>query len=211
VLVLCCRITAGHPSLPGSPGAPPSRRPGSGWSPRCQASGPRSTWTPRSLSRSAARHMPPMPCAPGWPARTGSATRPAGLPSGPRSAPSALGMAGQVAYHGLAQAGAARAPWPITTLVSCLPVLVLAMGTALAYMLRADARPYAGTTGPATPRSSAWFPSTPPRTRVEGTSTTPRTAGPARQTGPQDRRYNESPNALARTLNAELTTAIRGS
>jgi hypothetical protein len=40
----------------------------------------------------------------------------------------ALGMAGQVAYHLLAQAGAARAPWPVTTLVSCLPVLVLAMG-----------------------------------------------------------------------------------
>jgi hypothetical protein len=44
----------------------------------------------------------------------------------------ALGMAGQVAYHLLAQAGAARAPWPITTIVSCLPVLVLGMGTALA-------------------------------------------------------------------------------
>ena len=51
----------------------------------------------------------------------------------------ALGMAGQVAYHLLAQAGAARAPWPVTTIVSCLPVLVLAMGTALAHMLRADA------------------------------------------------------------------------
>src|SRR5215468_905530 len=51
----------------------------------------------------------------------------------------ALGMAGQVAYHLLAQAGAARAPWPITMIVSCLPVLVLAMGTALAHMLRADA------------------------------------------------------------------------
>ena len=37
-------------------------------------------------------------------------------------------MAGQVANHLLAQAGAARASWPITTLVSCLPVLVLAMG-----------------------------------------------------------------------------------
>jgi hypothetical protein len=49
-----------------------------------------------------------------------------------------LGMAGQVAYHLLAQAGAARAPWPVTTLVSCLPVLVLAMGTALAHMIRAD-------------------------------------------------------------------------
>ena len=50
-----------------------------------------------------------------------------------------LGMAGQVAYHLLAQAGWARAPWPITTIVSCLPVLVLAMGTALAHMLRGDA------------------------------------------------------------------------
>jgi hypothetical protein len=72
----------------------------------------------------------------------------------------ALGMSGQVAYHLLAQAGAARAPWPITTLVSCLPVLVLAMGTALAHMLRADAhtaadRPdHAGTARPATPWSA---------------------------------------------------------
>src|SRR5580658_2440743 len=51
----------------------------------------------------------------------------------------ALGMAGQVAYHLLAQAGVTRAPWAITTLVSCLPVLVLGMGTALAHMLSADA------------------------------------------------------------------------
>ena len=50
-----------------------------------------------------------------------------------------LGMAGQVASHLLADAGAARAPWAITTVVSCLPVLVLGMGTALAHMLRADA------------------------------------------------------------------------
>ncbi len=33
----------------------------------------------------------------------------------------ALGMAGQVAYHLMAQAGMARAPWAITTIVSCLP------------------------------------------------------------------------------------------
>jgi hypothetical protein len=33
----------------------------------------------------------------------------------------------------------AWAPWAITTIVSCLPVLVLAMGTALAHLLRADA------------------------------------------------------------------------
>ena len=74
-----------------------------------------------------------------------------------------LGMAGQVAYHLMAQAGMARAPWAITTVVSCLPVLVLAMGTALAHMLRGDAEatdrsgttddpPDHGTDGPAGPR-----------------------------------------------------------
>jgi hypothetical protein len=68
----------------------------------------------------------------------------------------ALGMAGQIAYHLLAQAGAARAPWPVTTVVSCPPVLVLAMGTALAHMLRADAgaaaeTPPGGRAGPAPP------------------------------------------------------------
>src|SRR5437868_10460778 len=73
----------------------------------------------------------------------------------------ALGMAGQIAYHLLAQAGAARAPWPVTMIVSCLPVLVLAMGTALAHLLRADAgaaadAPDNGTGGPAVPRSPAW-------------------------------------------------------
>jgi hypothetical protein len=72
----------------------------------------------------------------------------------------ALGMAGQVAYHLMAQAGTARAPWPVTTIVSCLPVLVLAMGTTLAHMLRADAdaaadAPDHGTGGPAVSRSPA--------------------------------------------------------
>ena len=67
----------------------------------------------------------------------------------------ALGMAGQVAYHLLAQAGAARAPWPVTMIVSCLPVLVLAMGTTLAHMLRADAGPGHGTRGPAADRPPA--------------------------------------------------------
>ena len=51
----------------------------------------------------------------------------------------ALGMAGQVTYHLLARAGVTQAPWAITTVVSCLPVLVLAMGTTLTHMLRADA------------------------------------------------------------------------
>ena len=67
----------------------------------------------------------------------------------------ALGMAGQVAYHLLAQAGTARAPWPVTTIVSCLPVLVLAMGTALAHMLRADAAHRSGRTGQRDRRTSS--------------------------------------------------------
>jgi hypothetical protein len=49
-----------------------------------------------------------------------------------------LGMAGQVAYHLLAQTHTTHAPWAITTAVSCLPVLVLGMGAALAHLLRAD-------------------------------------------------------------------------
>jgi hypothetical protein len=49
-----------------------------------------------------------------------------------------LGMAGQVAYHLLAQAGITRAPWEVTTVVACLPVLVLGMGSALAHLLRSD-------------------------------------------------------------------------
>ena len=80
-----------------------------------------------------------------------------------------LGMAGQVALHLLADAVAARAPWAITTIVSCLPVLVLGMGTALAHMLRADAAAADrsgttddatdhGTGGPAGPRSARWSP-----------------------------------------------------
>jgi hypothetical protein len=51
----------------------------------------------------------------------------------------ALGMAGQVAFHLMNQDHVTRAPWAVTTLVSCLPVLVLGMGTALAHMLREDA------------------------------------------------------------------------
>ena len=51
----------------------------------------------------------------------------------------ALGMAGQVTFHLMDQDHVTRAPWVITTLVSCLPVLVLGMGTTLAHMLREDA------------------------------------------------------------------------
>ena len=85
----------------------------------------------------------------------------------------ALGMAGQVAYHLMAQAGMARAPWAITTVVSCLPVLVLGMGTALAHMLRADAEavdtPDSRTGPPAILRSLSWSAGGPGRTRPQTT------------------------------------------
>jgi hypothetical protein len=50
----------------------------------------------------------------------------------------------RITHRRYAQAGTARAPWPVTTIVSCLPVLVLAMGTTLAHILRADAGPATG-------------------------------------------------------------------
>ena len=51
----------------------------------------------------------------------------------------ALGVAGQVSYHLLTEFHITPAPWPVTTLVASLPVVVLGLGTALAHMLRADA------------------------------------------------------------------------
>ena len=65
-------------------------------------------------------------------------TGPAGSLGGPDGS-LLLGMAGQVAYHLLAQNRVTHAPWGVTTAVSCLPVLVLGMGAALAHMLRSDA------------------------------------------------------------------------
>jgi hypothetical protein len=47
-----------------------------------------------------------------------------------------LGCLGQVAYHLMTAAGYHSAPWPITTVVACLPVGVLGMGAALAHLLR---------------------------------------------------------------------------
>jgi hypothetical protein len=47
------------------------------------------------------------------------------------------GALGQLVYHLLAAADVDRAPWPVTVLVSCLPVAVLGMGAALAHLVRA--------------------------------------------------------------------------
>ena len=84
----------------------------------------------------------------------------------------ALGMAGQVAYHLLEQAGITRAPWAVTTIVSCLPVLVLAMGTTLAHMLHGEAM--ATAPGPDAPGTST---PTGPRTRSARTRPRPLRTG----------------------------------
>jgi hypothetical protein len=45
-----------------------------------------------------------------------------------------LGGLGQIAYHLMTAAHLTVAPWPITTVVSCLPVIVLGFGAALAHL-----------------------------------------------------------------------------
>jgi hypothetical protein len=48
-----------------------------------------------------------------------------------------LGMGGQAAYHLMTAAHVDKAPWLITTLVSCLPVAVFGVAAALVHMVRA--------------------------------------------------------------------------
>src|SRR5262249_5092961 len=48
----------------------------------------------------------------------------------------ALGMCGQVLYHLLAAAHTTRAPWPVTVVVSCMPVVTLGFGAALTHLLK---------------------------------------------------------------------------
>ena len=117
----------------------------------------------------------------------------------------ALSMAGQVAYHLLAQAGDPRAPWGITTVVSCLPVLVLGMGTALAHMLRGDATaegpPDSRSAGPATVWSPDWSARDQPSDQPDhqpGTRTAARTGRPPGTDGPV---ADRSPTDPGRTKN----------
>jgi len=98
----------------------------------------------------------------------------------------ALGMAGQVAYQLLAQAGAARAPWPVTMIVSCLPVLVLAMGprwpTCCAPTPRRMPRTAKQRDRPRRgPRTS------PPGTSADRTGTSARTTDPVHRPSPHKR------------------------
>ncbi len=51
-----------------------------------------------------------------------------------------VGAAGQIAYHLLAAAGVERAPWPVLVIVSCIPVAVLGMASALAHRLHTGVR-----------------------------------------------------------------------
>lgn len=50
-----------------------------------------------------------------------------------------LGGLGQIAYHLMTAAHLAVAPWPITTVVSCLPVVVLGFGAALGHLQNSGA------------------------------------------------------------------------
>jgi hypothetical protein len=55
-----------------------------------------------------------------------------------------LGVLGQVAYHLLAAAHQAEAPWPVTVFVACLPVVTLGFGAALTHLLRDSVAPETG-------------------------------------------------------------------
>jgi hypothetical protein len=68
--------------------------------------------------------------APGTPARSFGRTSAVGALT--------LGMLGQAVYHILAAMHATRAPWPVVVFVSCLPVVSLGFGAALAHLLSAD-------------------------------------------------------------------------
>jgi hypothetical protein len=103
-----------------------------------------------------------------------------------------LGGLGQVAFHLMTAAGWDTAPWPITMAVSCVPIAVVGMGTALTSLLRAepdtaptpvatpDTRPDTApvVAAPVTPSAAAEpdtdTPPTPPRTP------TPHTDNPTR-------------------------------
>ena len=69
----------------------------------------------------------------------------------------AYGMLGQVAYHLLAAAQVAAAPWPIVVLVSCMPVIVLGFAAGLTHLLRAPARESGGRGALEQPSSPAAF------------------------------------------------------
>lgn len=50
----------------------------------------------------------------------------------------AIGAGAQIAYHLMAAKGIKQAPWPITMLVACVPVVVLGLAAALAHLVNSD-------------------------------------------------------------------------
>jgi hypothetical protein len=114
-----------------------------------------------------------------------------------------LGMAGQVIYHLLAAAHAARAPWPVVVLVSCLPVITLGFGAALTHLLRGGHRTGTGTSAEGTHSPAAdTAPDAPTVTRADTspdtkTDSTPAT-GPPRKRSPRRARRMDTATAVAR-------------
>lgn len=51
-----------------------------------------------------------------------------------------LGMGGQAAYHLLQEYGYTRAPWPVTVVVSAIPVIALGLGATLYHLTQRDAK-----------------------------------------------------------------------
>jgi DNA-directed RNA polymerase specialized sigma24 family protein len=83
-----------------------------------------------------------------------------------RSALAALALGGvaQVAAHLLEAAGVARAPWPVTVLIGCVPVVTLGLAASLLHLLGTE------------PRPDRAAPDTPPVTRTPATRRARRTA-----------------------------------
>jgi DNA-binding transcriptional ArsR family regulator len=118
----------------------------------------------------------------------------------------ALGMAGQVIYHLLAAARAARAPWPVVVLVSCLPVLTLGFGAGLTHLLHAGTPAEAD---PATDTSADNAPDTAPDIHPDtrpARKRTPRRAGTAAAVA---RLRDRNPSLSAAEIAARLGVSDR--
>lgn len=114
-----------------------------------------------------------------------------------------LGMAGQVIYHLLAAVHAARAPWPVVVLVSCLPVLTLGFGAALTHLLAGADSPAGqeAETSPVPASQPAAAAEAPPRTERDVSS--PAALHPSRRT---PRRDTGAAVARQRALHPERST-----
>lgn len=129
----------------------------------------------------------------------------------------ALGCVGQVAYHLLAAAHAARAPALVVVIVACLPVVTLSFAAALVHLMRAElsrTEPAAGAASEA--RTGAPANHAAPRTeRPPAARTEPpasRTEGPVRDLKPvrlDDPTQVVDRDALVAELAAEISRKDR--